>query len=117
MLTSLPPFPFCARHTRAPQAAKKGYELLKKKADALKARFRDIAKRIEATKSQMSEACSGSFFSLTQVRHASCRHKLELTVSGLALTTRREKEEAMTAADGSGLRGRRWCSLWGCAPS
>ena len=29
--------------------AKKGYELLKKKADALKARFRDIAKEIFKT--------------------------------------------------------------------
>jgi V-type H+-transporting ATPase subunit D len=52
------------------KAAKQGFELLKKKADALKARFRDIAKKIAATKSQMSEACASSFFSLTQAEYA-----------------------------------------------
>uniref|UniRef100_A0A7S2WXF9 V-type proton ATPase subunit D n=1 Tax=Rhizochromulina marina TaxID=1034831 RepID=A0A7S2WXF9_9STRA len=52
------------------KGAKKGYELLKKKADALKARFRDIAKKINAVKSQMSELCSASFFSLTQAEYA-----------------------------------------------
>jgi len=52
------------------KAAKKGFELLKKKGDALKARFRDIAKKIAATKSQMSEACASSFFSITQAEYA-----------------------------------------------
>jgi V-type H+-transporting ATPase subunit D len=35
--------------------AKKGYELLKKKSDALKVRFRDIMKEIARTKSNMAE--------------------------------------------------------------
>mmetsp|Transcript_5059 Transcript_5059/g.10319 ORF Transcript_5059/g.10319 Transcript_5059/m.10319 type:complete len:253 (-) Transcript_5059:243-1001(-) len=52
------------------KAAQKGYELLKKKADALKVRFRDIAKKIYAAKMQMSEACSTAFFSLTQAEYA-----------------------------------------------
>ncbi len=35
--------------------AKKGYELLKKKSDALKVRFRDIMKEIARTKSHMAD--------------------------------------------------------------
>jgi len=50
--------------------AKKGYELLKKKSDALKVRFRDIMKRIAETKSHMSEQGSDAFFSLTQAQYA-----------------------------------------------
>lgn len=51
-------------------AAKKGYDLLKKKSDALKVRFRDIMKQIYATKIGMAEMSSGSFFSLTQAEYA-----------------------------------------------
>ena len=50
--------------------AKKGYELLKKKSDALKVRFRDIMKRIAETKSHISEQGSNAFFSLTQAQYA-----------------------------------------------
>ncbi|CAM9307206.1 unnamed protein product [Sphacelaria rigidula] len=46
--------------------AKKGYELLKKKSDALKARFRNIAKQIHELKQTMREDASTAFFSLTQ---------------------------------------------------
>jgi V-type H+-transporting ATPase subunit D len=35
--------------------AKKGYELLKKKSDALKVRFRDIMKEIARTKGNMAD--------------------------------------------------------------
>jgi len=52
------------------KGAKKGYELLKKKADALKVRFRDIAKAIHDAKLKMTEACSSSFFSMTQAQYA-----------------------------------------------
>ena len=51
-------------------AANKGYDLLKKKADALKVRFRDIAKEIHAAKGGMSESCAGAFFSLTAAQYA-----------------------------------------------
>lgn len=51
-------------------AAKKGYDLLKSKADALKVRFRDICKVIYDTKTGMSEQASESFFSLTQAEYA-----------------------------------------------
>ena len=37
--------------------ATKGHQLLKKKADALKARFQGIAKEIYATKATMADAC------------------------------------------------------------
>lgn len=56
-------------------AATKGYELLKKKADALKVRFRDIAKAIHAEKSLMSESCSAAFFSLTSAQYAAGEFK------------------------------------------
>ena len=50
--------------------ASKGHQLLKKKADALKARFRDIAKEIYKTKGTMSESCSTAYFSLTAAQYA-----------------------------------------------
>ncbi|CAM9671258.1 unnamed protein product [Scytosiphon promiscuus] len=46
--------------------AKKGYELLKKKSDALKARFRKIAKHIHELKQVMRDDAATAFFSLTQ---------------------------------------------------
>ena len=79
-------------------AAKKGYDLLKSKADALKVtrrgsgclwcsasshseipfliqvRFRDICKVIYDTKVGMSEQSSAAFFSLTQAEYAAGRH-------------------------------------------
>lgn len=43
-------------HTQTKRVgAKKGYELLKKKSDALKVRFRDIMKDIARTKSNMAD--------------------------------------------------------------
>ena len=40
--------------------ATKGHQLLKKKADALKARFQGIAKEIYATKATMADACGAA---------------------------------------------------------
>lgn len=51
-------------------AAKKGYDLLKSKADALKVRFRDICKVIYDTKVGMADQSSNAFFSLTQAEYA-----------------------------------------------
>eukprot|EP00614_Pseudopedinella_elastica_P001562 CAMPEP_0172591454 /NCGR_PEP_ID=MMETSP1068-20121228/10233_1 /TAXON_ID=35684 /ORGANISM="Pseudopedinella elastica, Strain CCMP716" /LENGTH=259 /DNA_ID=CAMNT_0013387919 /DNA_START=54 /DNA_END=833 /DNA_ORIENTATION=- len=72
------------------KAAKQGFELLKKKADALKARFRDIAKKIAATKSQMSEACSSAFFSLTQAEYAAGEIKSKILEGSMKATVRVE---------------------------
>lgn len=52
------------------EGAKKGYDLLKSKADALKVRFRDICKNIYNTKIGMAEQSSTAFFSLTQAEYA-----------------------------------------------
>ena len=52
------------------EGAKKGYDLLKSKADALKARFRDICKNIYNTKVGMADNSSNAFFSLTQAEYA-----------------------------------------------
>jgi V-type H+-transporting ATPase subunit D len=51
-------------------AAKKGYDLLKSKADALKVRFRDICKIIYDTKVGMASQSGEAFFSLTQAEYA-----------------------------------------------
>jgi V-type H+-transporting ATPase subunit D len=50
--------------------AKKGFDLLKSKADALKARFRDICKNIYNTKIGMADQSATAFFSLTQAEYA-----------------------------------------------
>lgn len=52
------------------QGATKGHALLKKKADALNMRFRQILKKIVQTKEQMGDVMKASFFSLAQARYA-----------------------------------------------
>ncbi|TMW63896.1 hypothetical protein Poli38472_014806 [Pythium oligandrum] len=51
-------------------AAKKGFELLKKKADALKMRFQAMLREIQKTKMAMATEASDAFFSLTQAQYA-----------------------------------------------
>ena len=43
-----------------------GYELLKKKSDALTFRFRDITKKIRDAKDEMGEMCRAAAFSLSE---------------------------------------------------
>ena len=50
--------------------ATKGHQLLKKKADALKARFQGIAKELYATQATMAACCGAAFFSLTAAQYA-----------------------------------------------
>lgn len=57
------------------KAAEGGHKLLKKKADALKVKFRDYAKFIAETKSDMSTDASSAFFSLTQAEYAAGNFK------------------------------------------
>ena len=52
------------------KAASSGHRLLKKKADALKVKFRDYAKAIAATKGTMATDTSNAFFSLTSATYA-----------------------------------------------
>jgi V-type H+-transporting ATPase subunit D len=50
--------------------ATKGHALLKKKADALAMRYRQILKEIVEAKSGMGDAMKGSFFSLAEAKYA-----------------------------------------------
>ncbi|KAI3430836.1 hypothetical protein D9Q98_009247 [Chlorella vulgaris] len=50
--------------------ATKGHSLLKKKADALNMRFRQILKKIVDTKEEMGRVMKASFFTLTQAKYA-----------------------------------------------
>jgi len=50
--------------------AKKGFELLKKKSDALKARHREIMKEIYRHKKNIADQAQTAFFSLTQAQYA-----------------------------------------------
>mmetsp|Transcript_14134 Transcript_14134/g.21355 ORF Transcript_14134/g.21355 Transcript_14134/m.21355 type:complete len:242 (+) Transcript_14134:50-775(+) len=68
--------------------AKKGYDLLKKKADALKARFRDFAKEIYKTKGSMSESCSTAFFSLTAAQYAAGEFKTKVLEGNFTASVR-----------------------------
>lgn len=52
------------------QGASKGHALLKKKADALNMRFRQILRKIVETKERMGDLMKSSFFSLAQARYA-----------------------------------------------
>lgn len=57
------------------KAAEGGYKLLKKKADALKVKFRDYAKAIAETKGNMSQDAAAAFFSMTQAEYAAGNFK------------------------------------------
>ncbi|PSC71673.1 V-type proton ATPase subunit D-like [Micractinium conductrix] len=50
--------------------ATKGHSLLKKKADALNMRFRQILRKIVETKEEMGRVMKASFFSLAQAKYA-----------------------------------------------
>ena len=52
-----------------------GHSLLKKKADALNMRFRQILKRIVDTKEEMGRVMKASFFSLAQAKYATGEFK------------------------------------------
>lgn len=69
-------------------AAKKGYDLLKKKADALKVRFRDIMKQIYDTKIGMSDRSSSAFFSLTQAEYAAGNFRNKVLEGNLTAAVR-----------------------------
>lgn len=68
-------------------AAKKGYELLKNKADALKVRFQAMLRDIQRTKGAMSGQAAEAFFSLTTAQYAAgdFRHKVIESVSTATL--------------------------------
>lgn len=69
-------------------AAKKGYDLLKSKADALKVRFRLIMKNIYDTKVGMSDQASSAFFSLTQAEYAAGNFRSKVLENNMSATIR-----------------------------
>lgn len=70
------------------KGAKKGYELLKNKSDALKVRFRDICKLIHATKVGMADSSSVAFFSLTQAEYAAGNFRNKLLEGNMSASVR-----------------------------
>jgi len=70
------------------KAAEGGHRLLKKKADALKVKFRDYAKLIAETKSSMAADASSAFFSLTQAEYAAGNFKQKVAEGSMTARTR-----------------------------
>lgn len=70
------------------KAAEGGHRLLKKKADALKAKFRDYAKAIAETKATMSADASSAFFSLTQAEYAAGNFKQKVAEGSMSARIR-----------------------------
>jgi len=70
------------------KAAESGHRLLKKKADALKVKFRDFAKLIAETKSSMSSDASGAYFSLTQAEYAAGNFKQKVAEGSMTARIR-----------------------------
>jgi len=70
------------------KAAESGHKLLKKKADALKVKFRDYAKMIAETKGNMSNDATTAFFSLTQAEYAAGNFKQKVAEGTLTARVR-----------------------------
>jgi len=70
------------------KAAESGHKLLKKKADALKVKFRDYAKMIAETKGSMSTDACTAFFSLTQAEYAAGNFKQKVAEGNLTARVR-----------------------------
>lgn len=70
------------------KAAESGHKLLKKKADALKVKFRDYAKQIAETKATMSSDASSAFFSLTQAEYAAGNFKQKVAEGSMSARVR-----------------------------
>ncbi|RQM24522.1 hypothetical protein B5M09_001392 [Aphanomyces astaci] len=98
-----------------------GFELLKKKADALKMRFQLMLREIQKTKMAMSQEASDAFFSLSQAQYAAgdFRHKVVESVTtaeirlenridnvaGVKLPVFTEVETSRDKAENIGLTG------------
>jgi V-type H+-transporting ATPase subunit D len=70
------------------KAAEGGHKLLKKKADALKVKFRDYAKSIAETKSSMATDAASAFFSMTQAEYAAGNFKRKVAEGGMTARVR-----------------------------
>lgn len=70
------------------KAAQSGHKLLKKKADALKVKFRDYAKSIAEMKLTMSSDTSNAFFSMTQAEYAAGDFKKKVSEGSMTARVR-----------------------------
>eukprot|EP00538_Stauroneis_constricta_P005112 CAMPEP_0119551040 /NCGR_PEP_ID=MMETSP1352-20130426/4428_1 /TAXON_ID=265584 /ORGANISM="Stauroneis constricta, Strain CCMP1120" /LENGTH=246 /DNA_ID=CAMNT_0007597047 /DNA_START=75 /DNA_END=815 /DNA_ORIENTATION=+ len=70
------------------KAAEGGHKLLKKKADALKVKFRDYAKNIAETKSSMAGDAASAYFSLTQAEYAAGNFKQKVAEGSMTARVR-----------------------------
>jgi len=70
------------------KAAEGGHKLLKKKADALKVKFRDYAKAIAETKQSMSGDSASAYFSLTQAEYAAGNFKQKVAEGSMTARLR-----------------------------
>mmetsp|Transcript_2421 Transcript_2421/g.5015 ORF Transcript_2421/g.5015 Transcript_2421/m.5015 type:complete len:246 (-) Transcript_2421:195-932(-) len=70
------------------KAAQGGHKLLKKKADALKVKFRDYAKAIAETKSSMAGDAASAFFSMTQAEYAAGNFKQKVAEGSMSARIR-----------------------------
>ena len=74
--------------------AAQGFQLLKKKADALTLRFRQILKQILTAKQQMGEKFKESFFAMAQARYTAGDHLRHSIVDSVAQATVRVQSKA-----------------------
>lgn len=51
-------------------AAKKGHELLKRKADALKKKFKEVMKALLESKMNMGKECKEAYFLIAEAKYA-----------------------------------------------
>lgn len=70
------------------KAAVGGHKLLKKKADALKVKFRDYAKNIAETKASMASDAANAYFSLTQAEYAAGNFKRKVAEGSMTARIR-----------------------------
>ena len=92
-----------------------GHSLLKKKADALNMRFRQILRKIVETKEEMGRVMKASFFSLAQVGALSwCRGQHTLAHVFAWLQRRPRERTARRCAARRGVDGC-WVLLCWCA--
>jgi len=70
------------------KGAESGHKLLKKKADALKMKFRGYAKDIAETKGDMAATASGAYFSLTQAEYAAGNFKQKVAEGSMTARIR-----------------------------
>jgi V-type H+-transporting ATPase subunit D len=63
-------------------AAKKGHELLKRKADALKKKFKDVMKELLESKTKMGKECKEAYFLIAEAKYAAGEFQYLFSYSG-----------------------------------